>query len=129
VAHTCNPSYSGDRDQEDHGLKPAWAKRFLETLSQKNPSQKRAGGAPQGVVPEFKPQYCKKKKEKEKEKKNCNVIKSLQNITSGKSQQSDHSVGLHHTGSVYQPDEQPSKERTCSKGEKYIYLPMLLHHF
>jgi hypothetical protein len=23
VAHTCNPSYSGDRDQEDHGLKPA----------------------------------------------------------------------------------------------------------
>jgi hypothetical protein len=25
VAHTCNPSYSGGRDQEDHGLKPAWA--------------------------------------------------------------------------------------------------------
>jgi hypothetical protein len=22
VAHTCNPSYSGDRDQEDRGLKP-----------------------------------------------------------------------------------------------------------
>jgi hypothetical protein len=22
VAHTCNPSYSGDRDQEDLGLKP-----------------------------------------------------------------------------------------------------------
>jgi hypothetical protein len=21
VAHTCNPSYSGGRDQEDHGLK------------------------------------------------------------------------------------------------------------
>jgi hypothetical protein len=24
VAHTCNPSYSGGRDQEDHGSKPAW---------------------------------------------------------------------------------------------------------
>jgi hypothetical protein len=23
VAHTCNPSYSGDRDQEDCGSKPA----------------------------------------------------------------------------------------------------------
>jgi hypothetical protein len=22
-AHTCNPSYSGGRDQEDHSLKPA----------------------------------------------------------------------------------------------------------
>jgi hypothetical protein len=26
VAHTCNPSYSGGRDQEDHGSKPAQAK-------------------------------------------------------------------------------------------------------
>jgi hypothetical protein len=25
VAHACNPSYSGGRDQEDCGLKPAWA--------------------------------------------------------------------------------------------------------
>jgi hypothetical protein len=25
VAHTYNPSYSGGRDQEDHGLKPAQA--------------------------------------------------------------------------------------------------------
>jgi hypothetical protein len=24
VAHTCNPSYSGGRDQEDRGLKPVW---------------------------------------------------------------------------------------------------------
>jgi hypothetical protein len=29
-----------------------------ETSSQKNPSQKRAGGVVQGVGPEFKPQYC-----------------------------------------------------------------------
>jgi hypothetical protein len=33
-----------------------------ETLSRKNPSQKLAGGVAQGVVPEFKPKYCKKKK-------------------------------------------------------------------
>jgi hypothetical protein len=25
VAHICNPSYSEDRDQEDHGSKPAEA--------------------------------------------------------------------------------------------------------
>jgi hypothetical protein len=25
MAHTYNPSYSGGRDQEDHGLKPAQA--------------------------------------------------------------------------------------------------------
>jgi hypothetical protein len=35
-----------------------------ETLSPKNPSQKRAGGVAQGVGPEFKPQYHKKKKRK-----------------------------------------------------------------
>jgi hypothetical protein len=33
-----------------------------ETLSQKNPSHKRAAGVAQDVGPEFKPQYCKKKK-------------------------------------------------------------------
>jgi hypothetical protein len=33
-----------------------------ETLSPKNPSQKRAGGVAQGVGPEFKHQYHKKKK-------------------------------------------------------------------
>jgi hypothetical protein len=33
----------------------------LETLSQKNPSQKKAGGVAQGIGPEFKSQYRKKK--------------------------------------------------------------------
>jgi hypothetical protein len=32
----------------------------LETLSQENPLQKRAGGVVQGVDPEFKLQHCKK---------------------------------------------------------------------
>jgi hypothetical protein len=31
-------------------------------MSQKSPSQKRAGGVAGGIGPEFKPQYCKKKK-------------------------------------------------------------------
>jgi hypothetical protein len=35
-----------------------------KTLSQKKPITKRAGGVAQGVGPEFKPQYCKKKKKK-----------------------------------------------------------------
>jgi hypothetical protein len=36
-----------------------------ETLSRKNPSQKRAGGVAQGVGLEFKPQYCQKKSQGE----------------------------------------------------------------
>jgi hypothetical protein len=58
VAHTCNSSYSGDRDQEDHGSEPAQAilkKPYLE----KNHHKKMTGGVAQGVGPEFKPQYCK----------------------------------------------------------------------
>jgi hypothetical protein len=46
-------------------LKPDW-KIVLETLSGKNPSRKRAGGIAQGIGPEFKLQYCKKKKKKKK---------------------------------------------------------------
>jgi hypothetical protein len=35
-------------------------------MSKKNLSQKRAGGGAQGVGPELKSQYCKKKKKKKK---------------------------------------------------------------
>jgi hypothetical protein len=62
VAHTCNPSYSGGRDQEDLGSKPAPGKSFERPYLKKNPSQKRAGGMAQGVGPEFKPRCQKKKK-------------------------------------------------------------------
>jgi hypothetical protein len=57
VVHTYNPSYSRGRDQEDHGLKSAWANNL-----KKNPSQKRADEMAKDVGPEFKPQYCEKKK-------------------------------------------------------------------
>jgi hypothetical protein len=59
VAHACNPSHSGGRDQEDHSLKLA-GEIVHETLSQKTPSQKRAGGVTQSVGPEFNPQNHKK---------------------------------------------------------------------
>jgi hypothetical protein len=38
-------------------------KKVCKTLSQNNPSQKRAGGVAQDIGPEFKPQYQGKKKE------------------------------------------------------------------
>jgi hypothetical protein len=39
MAHACNPSYSGGRDQEDQGLKPAWANSLKDPIL-KNPSEK-----------------------------------------------------------------------------------------
>jgi hypothetical protein len=54
VAHTCNPSYTGGRDQEDLCLKPAWADSLWDPIS-KIPNAKRAGGVTQGTGPEFKP--------------------------------------------------------------------------
>jgi hypothetical protein len=35
VTHTCNPSYSGGRDQEDHSSKPAWANSAWDLVSKK----------------------------------------------------------------------------------------------
>jgi hypothetical protein len=63
VAHTYNPCYSGGRDQKDHGSKPSWA-IVQETLSQKNPLQRKAGRVAQGEGPEFKPSTTKRKKQK-----------------------------------------------------------------
>jgi hypothetical protein len=61
MAHTCNPSYSGGRDQENHGLKPAPTNSLQDPISKKTITKKRAGVVVQGVGPELKPQYCKKK--------------------------------------------------------------------
>jgi hypothetical protein len=56
------PSYLGSRDQEHHGSKPAWPHSSQDPSSKKVPSHKRAGEVAQGVGPEFKPQFGKKKK-------------------------------------------------------------------
>jgi hypothetical protein len=59
MAHACNPSYSGGRDQEDHSLKPAWANSSPDRISKK-PITEKGWWSAQGVGPEFKFQYCKK---------------------------------------------------------------------
>jgi hypothetical protein len=59
MAHACNRSYSGGRDQ-DFSLMSAQANSSQDPISKK-PSTKRAGGVAQGIGPEFKPWYCKKK--------------------------------------------------------------------
>jgi hypothetical protein len=48
------------RSGESH-FKDSPGKIVFETLSQKKPSQKRAGGVTQGIGLEFKPQYHKSK--------------------------------------------------------------------
>jgi hypothetical protein len=65
VAHTCNPSYSGGRDQEDRGSKPAQENTSWDPIwkKPKHTHKKRADRVAQGVGPEFKSQYWKKKKE------------------------------------------------------------------
>jgi hypothetical protein len=59
VAHACNPSCSGGRDQEDQDLKPAQTNSSRNPISKK-PFTKKGDGVAQGVGPEFKPQHCKK---------------------------------------------------------------------
>jgi hypothetical protein len=61
VAHTYDPSYSGGSDQEDHSLRLAWASNLWDSVSKK-PFTNKGCGVAQGVGPEFKPQYHKKKK-------------------------------------------------------------------
>jgi hypothetical protein len=65
VAHTCNRSYSGGRDQKDYSRSQP-RQIVHETLSQIKPSQKRAGGVAQGVPQGQAPGPQKKKRKKEK---------------------------------------------------------------
>jgi hypothetical protein len=60
VAHTCNPSYSRGRDQEDLGSKAAWV-IVHETLSQKKPSKNRADRVAQGEALRSIPSTAKNK--------------------------------------------------------------------
>jgi hypothetical protein len=67
VVHTCDPSYSVGRDQEDLGWKLVHAKSLRDLISKKkNPSQEKAGGVAQGVGSGFKHQPVPKKKKKKK---------------------------------------------------------------
>jgi hypothetical protein len=62
VAYACNPSYSGDRDQEDCGLKPAWANSSARPYLEKTHFKNRAGGVAQGDGLSSSPSIAKKKK-------------------------------------------------------------------
>jgi hypothetical protein len=72
IFHAYNPSYSGSRDQEDHGSKPVWTNSLRDSISE-YPIQKRAGGVAQVVehLPskceaKFKPHCCQKNQNKTK---------------------------------------------------------------
>jgi hypothetical protein len=79
VTYACNPSYSGGRDQEDEGLKPALA-NSLRTLSQKNPSQKMVGAVAQGVALSSSPSTTKKKKSNMNDTTKAHVLRSMLNL-------------------------------------------------
>jgi hypothetical protein len=59
VAHACNPTYSGRRDEEDHGLKTSQTNSSRASIS-KIPNTKRAGGMAQGMSSSLAPQKKKK---------------------------------------------------------------------
>jgi hypothetical protein len=44
AVHARNPSYSGGRDQEYHGLKPAWANSLRYPISKKTYHKKKKTG-------------------------------------------------------------------------------------
>jgi hypothetical protein len=69
VAQAYNPSYSGGRNKKDRGSFRTNSSIRPYLSQKKKPSQKTAGGAAQGVGPEFKPQYCKKKKKKRRRRR------------------------------------------------------------
>jgi hypothetical protein len=62
VAHTYIPSYSGSRNQEDRGSKPAGANSSVRPYLKKTHHKERGLVVAQGVGPEFKSQYRKEKK-------------------------------------------------------------------
>jgi hypothetical protein len=74
VAHTCNPSYSGGRDQEDHGSKPAWANSSQDPIL-KNPITKKEWWNGLRCRPQIQapiPQQQQQKKQKERKKGKLN---------------------------------------------------------
>jgi hypothetical protein len=68
VAHTCNLSYSGGRDQKNcSSKKPAWANSSVRPYLEKPFTKNRAGGVAQGEGPKFKAPVLQKKAVKSKE--------------------------------------------------------------
>jgi predicted nucleotide-binding protein (sugar kinase/HSP70/actin superfamily) len=85
MAQACYPSYSGGKDQEYDSSKPAQANSSARPYL-KIPFKKRAGGKAQGVGPEFKLQYHKKKKEEIMEEIIEKLMEKLQDTAKQKVQ-------------------------------------------
>jgi hypothetical protein len=68
VAHDYNPSYSGGKDQEDHGSMPGWANSLQDPIS-KNPITKKGWWSGSGVGPEF----TKRNQNKQQQQKNYSM--------------------------------------------------------
>jgi hypothetical protein len=62
VAYTCNPSYSGGRDQEDCGSKLARAKKFMRHYLKKPFTKIRLEEWLKAKAPSSRPSTAKKKK-------------------------------------------------------------------
>jgi hypothetical protein len=45
VAHACNPSYPGGRDQKDHGSKPAWGNSLRDLISKIHKRKRKRNGS------------------------------------------------------------------------------------
>jgi hypothetical protein len=65
---------SGARDQEDHGSKPACAISSQDSVSKKPFTKIGLVEWLEGVGPEFKPQYRKKRKKEKKRLKSVNLV-------------------------------------------------------
>jgi hypothetical protein len=72
VADTCNPCYSGSKDQEDHSSKPAWANSSKDPISKKTYHKK--GLAEWLQVKALNSSHSTAKKKKKKEIKNKNKL-------------------------------------------------------
>jgi hypothetical protein len=59
LAHTCNPRYSGGRDQEAYNSKPVQANSLQDPILKITYHKRRAGGMAQGVDPESNPSTAK----------------------------------------------------------------------
>jgi hypothetical protein len=77
VAHACNLSYSGGKDQEDHSSKPAQENSPQDPIS-KNPITEMGWCFGLNRIPQYliSPPITEKKKKKKKKKRNTPILQS-----------------------------------------------------
>jgi hypothetical protein len=81
MTHSCNPSYSGDRDREDRGSKPARANSSQDPVSKR--TQRKTGLVEWLRVQALSssPGTTKKRKEKKKPLQYVNLLKARMLLT------------------------------------------------